>query len=102
VVLASDGATWFTDPHYGIMTDYEEFKAPSEQPCHVYRAVQGEPCTSYITAPALVTEERLANTEGNAFDPNNGYREAHATVWGKQNPPRVGDRPRGRASGPEF
>ncbi|NUB45606.1 SMP-30/gluconolactonase/LRE family protein [Fertoebacter nigrum] len=37
VVVASDGAIWFTDPHYGIMTDYEGFRAEQEQPCHVYR-----------------------------------------------------------------
>lgn len=47
------------------------------------RAVQGEPCSGYITAPALVTKEALAGTEGNAFDPNNGYREAYAAIWGK-------------------
>lgn len=37
VVVAQDGAIWFTDPHYGIMTDYEGFKAPQELPCSVYR-----------------------------------------------------------------
>ncbi|MFN3281432.1 MAG: substrate-binding domain-containing protein [Tabrizicola sp.] len=47
------------------------------------RAIQGEPCSGYITAPALVTKEALAGTEGNAFDPNNGYREAYAAIWGK-------------------
>ncbi|MFN4202330.1 MAG: hypothetical protein ACK4GM_04655 [Tabrizicola sp.] len=45
-------------------------------------AVQGEPCSGYITTPALVTEEGLAGTEGNAFDPQNGYREADAAIWG--------------------
>ncbi len=37
VVVASDGAIWFTDPHYGIMTDYEGHRAEQELPCHVYR-----------------------------------------------------------------
>lgn len=37
VIVASDGAIWFTDPHYGIMTDYEGFRAEQELPCHVYR-----------------------------------------------------------------
>jgi gluconolactonase len=37
VVVANDGAIWFTDPHYGIMTDYEGFKSPQELPCSVYR-----------------------------------------------------------------
>lgn len=36
VVVTRDGTIWFTDPHYGIMTDYEGFKSDSELPCHVY------------------------------------------------------------------
>ncbi|MDF2813532.1 MAG: SMP-30/gluconolactonase/LRE family protein [Microvirga sp.] len=30
VVVSSDGAVWFTDPLYGILTDYEGHKAESE------------------------------------------------------------------------
>ena len=37
VVVKSDGSIWFTDPHYGIMSDYEGFRAAQELPCHVYR-----------------------------------------------------------------
>jgi gluconolactonase len=37
VVVKSDGTIWFTDPHYGIMTDYEGHRAEQELPCHVYR-----------------------------------------------------------------
>ncbi len=37
VVVTRDGAIWFTDPHYGIMTNYEGFKAEAELPCNVYR-----------------------------------------------------------------
>lgn len=38
VVVTSDGAVWFTDPTYGIDTDYEGHKAPAEQDgSHVYR-----------------------------------------------------------------
>ena len=37
VVVKSDGTIWFTDPHYGIMTDYEGFKSEQELPCYVYR-----------------------------------------------------------------
>jgi gluconolactonase len=36
-VVSRDGATWFSDPHYGIMTDYEGYKADQELPCSVYR-----------------------------------------------------------------
>ena len=27
VIVARDGAIWFTDPHYGIKTDYEGYRA---------------------------------------------------------------------------
>ncbi|MEO1649411.1 MAG: SMP-30/gluconolactonase/LRE family protein [Pseudomonadota bacterium] len=37
VVVTSDGAIWFSDPHYGIMTDYEGYRAAQELPCTVYR-----------------------------------------------------------------
>ncbi|MCU0906493.1 MAG: substrate-binding domain-containing protein [Rhodobacteraceae bacterium] len=47
------------------------------------RAISGEPCSGYITAPALVTREGLEGTTGNTFDPDNGYREAYAAIWGK-------------------
>ncbi len=37
VVVSSDGAIWFTDPHYGILTDYEGFRGEQENACVVYR-----------------------------------------------------------------
>ncbi len=37
VVVKSDGSIWFTDPHYGIMTDYEGYRGEEELPHHVYR-----------------------------------------------------------------
>jgi len=38
VVQRADGSIWFTDPSYGIDTDYEGNKAESEiGACHVYR-----------------------------------------------------------------
>ena len=38
VVVKSDGSIWFTDPTYGIDSDYEGYKAESEQDgSHVYR-----------------------------------------------------------------
>ena len=38
VVVKSDGTIWFTDPNYGIMSDYEGHKADMEQDgCYVYR-----------------------------------------------------------------
>lgn len=37
VIVSRDGAVWFTDPHYGIRTDYEGYQAEQELPCSVYR-----------------------------------------------------------------
>jgi gluconolactonase len=37
LVVHSDGAIWFTDPGYGIMSDYEGHKAPFELPANLYR-----------------------------------------------------------------
>ncbi len=37
VVVKSDGSVWFTDPHYGIETDYEGEKQVPELPPSVYR-----------------------------------------------------------------
>ena len=37
VVVKSDGSIWFTDPHYGILTDYEGHKSAQELTCQVYR-----------------------------------------------------------------
>jgi gluconolactonase len=37
LVVHSDGAIWFTDPGYGIMSNYEGHKAPFELPANVYR-----------------------------------------------------------------
>ncbi len=38
VVVKSDGTIWFTDPSYGILSDYEGYKAEMEQEgCFVYR-----------------------------------------------------------------
>jgi gluconolactonase len=62
VIVASDGAIWFTDPHYGIMTDYEGFKAPEELPCSVYRIAPDG------TVEAVITD--MACPNGLAFSPD--------------------------------
>lgn len=50
VVVKSDGSIWFTDPDYGILSDYEGRRADLEQSgCHVYRIA---PDTGEITAVA--------------------------------------------------
>lgn len=49
------------------------------------RAVQGEPPSGYIPPLHVVTAENVAFDGGdrNTFDPDNGYRDAYAKVWGK-------------------
>ena len=63
VVVKSDGSVWFSDPHYGIMTNYEGFKSKQELPCHVYRV---DPDTHAISA--VVTDMVCPN--GLAFSPD--------------------------------
>lgn len=63
VVVRSDGSIWFSDPHYGIMTNYEGTKSEQELPCNVYRI---DPSNGNIEA--VVTEMHCPN--GLAFSPD--------------------------------
>ena len=63
VVVKSDGTVWFTDPHYGISTNYEGFKSDQELPCNVYRA---DPATGSLDA--VITDFNGPN--GLAFSPD--------------------------------
>ena len=49
LVVHSDGAIWFTDPGYGIMSNYEGHKASLELPANVYRL---DPKTREVTVVA--------------------------------------------------
>ncbi|MDN5850918.1 MAG: SMP-30/gluconolactonase/LRE family protein [Nitrococcus sp.] len=63
VVVRSDGSIWFTDPHYGIMSDYEGYKAEQEQPNAVYRV---DPATGAIER--VIDDMHAPN--GLAFSPD--------------------------------
>lgn len=64
VVVASDGAIWFTDPSYGIDSDYEGNRAPSElDGCHVYRV------DAHTGAIAKVADD-FVRPNGLAFSPD--------------------------------
>ncbi len=63
VVVKSDGTIWFSDPHYGIMTNYEGFKSEQELPCTVYRV---DPARG--TIEAVLTDFNGPN--GLAFSPD--------------------------------
>ena len=60
VVVKSDGSIWFTDPSYGIDTDYEGDSAPSEiGACNVYR-LDGQSGRVTIVATSFVQPNGLA------------------------------------------
>jgi gluconolactonase len=63
VVVKSDGTVWFTDPHYGIMTDYEGDAAEQEIPCQVYRL---DPADGSLT----VVADDFACPNGICFSPD--------------------------------
>ncbi len=63
VVVKSDGTIWFTDPHYGIRTNYEGYRSEQELPCNVYRV---DPADGSIEAVA--TDFNCPN--GLAFSPD--------------------------------
>jgi gluconolactonase len=71
VVVRGDGSVWFTDPSYGIDSDYEGHKAQSEiGACHVYRA---DP----VTAEIRVVADDFSRPNGLAFSP--GERQLYIT-----------------------
>lgn len=64
VVVKSDGSIWFTDPGYGILSDYEGYRAESEQSgCHVYRI---DPITGEVVRVA----DDFSRPNGLAFSPD--------------------------------
>ncbi len=64
VVVRSDGSVWFTDPTYGIMSNYEGYRAdPEQETRNVYRL---DPQTGEIDA--VVTD--FGQPNGLAFSPD--------------------------------
>ena len=63
VVVKSDGSVWFTDPSYGIDSDYEGVAAPSEI---------GERCVYRVGVDGVVTRvaEGFVQPNGLAFSPD--------------------------------
>jgi gluconolactonase len=59
VVVAADGGVWFTDPGYGILTDYEGHQSDFELPVRVYR-VDPASGASQIVADDFVRPNGLA------------------------------------------
>lgn len=64
VVVKSDGSIWFSDPDYGILSDYEGYRAEREQSgCHVYRI---DATTGAVTKAA----DGFSRPNGLAFSPD--------------------------------
>ncbi|GLZ75215.1 gluconolactonase [Actinorhabdospora filicis] len=81
VVVSSDGAVWFTDPPYGILSDYQGHKAEQEQDgWYVYRIAPD--------GGLSVVADDFLRPNGLAFSPDesllyiNDSRRKHVRVFG--------------------
>ena len=63
VVVKSDGSIWFTDPPFGLLSDYEGARAEQELPQNLYRL---DPATGQAT----VLDDGIAGPNGLAFSPD--------------------------------
>ena len=64
VVVKSDGTIWFTDPPYGILSDYEGYKSDQEQDgCYVY-------CFDPASNELKVVADDFSKPNGLAFSPD--------------------------------
>jgi len=63
LAVHSDGAIWFTDPGYGILSNYEGHKTAFELPCNVYRI---DPKTNALAV--VVSDRKKPN--GICFSPD--------------------------------
>src|ERR687888_1494250 len=63
VVVKSDGSIWFTDPVFGLLGNYEGYKAESEIDANVYR-IDGQ------TGKATIVAEGVLGPNGLAFSPD--------------------------------
>ena len=63
IVVRRDGAIWFTDPLYGLLSDYEGGRRPSEQRPAVYRIPPGS------DRPERMVDD-LVGPNGLAFSPD--------------------------------
>jgi gluconolactonase len=80
LAVHSDGAIWFSDPGYGIMSNYEGHKAPFELPARVYRL---DP----KTGEATVVATDMDKPNGLCFSPD----EQRLYIVDTGMPKRTGD-----------
>ncbi len=63
VVVRSDDTIWFTDPPFGITSNYMGRKAEQELPASVY-------CFDPATGETILVEDQIAGPNGLAFSPD--------------------------------
>ncbi len=63
VVVSRDGAIWFTDPAFGLLSDYEGARAEQELPLNLYRL---DPATGQAT----LLDDSIEAPNGLAFSPD--------------------------------
>ncbi len=99
VVVAKDGAVWFSDPTYGISGNYEGDKQDSEQPTRVYRIDAASGAVS-------IAADGMVQPNGLAFSPDEkllyiviparrrcaSTRSARATSWARAASSRAASR----------
>ena len=66
VVVHSDGSIWFTDPTYGILSDYEGYQSMPEQPVRGVYRVDG------VTGAITCVVDDFCQPNGLAFSPDEG------------------------------
>src|SRR6187431_1776878 len=66
VVVKSDGAIWFTDPIFGLLGNYEGYKAEPELDMNVYR-IDG------ATGKATIVAEGVLGPNGLCFSPDEKF-----------------------------
>ncbi len=80
-MVKSDGTIWFTDPPYGILSDYEGYKAESELgDCYVFRF---DPASGELS---IVTDE-VVEPNGLAFSPDERILYVGRYIAGKRHSP---------------
>ena len=85
VVVKSDDSIWFTDPAYGIDSDYEGHKSESEiGRCNVYRV---DPKSGAITA--VITDMVRPNGLAFSIDEKKLYVADTGRTHGPQNPKHI-------------
>ncbi|RYE87206.1 MAG: SMP-30/gluconolactonase/LRE family protein [Hyphomicrobiales bacterium] len=84
-VVKSDGSIWFTDPAYGIETDYEGDKSPMEiDRCNVYRV---DPSTGNVEA--VITDMIRPNGIAFSLDETKLYVADTGRTHGAEHPKHI-------------